>query len=46
MKELENELDTPTGISTVARPNLTVNGILISRECGIVLEVKEADGLK
>jgi len=46
MKELENELDTPTGISTVARPNLTVNGILISRECGIVLEVKEVDGLK
>lgn len=46
MKELEAELEHPTGINTVQRPDLNINGVLISRECGMLYEIKEAEGLK
>ncbi|KAI5124239.1 hypothetical protein M0805_005088 [Coniferiporia weirii] len=46
MQELENEMDNPTGITTVLRPELKMNAVLMSKECGIMLEVREAVGLK
>lgn len=46
MKELEAELDNPTGVSTVRAPPLVLDGILISKNCGILLESHEAKGMK
>ena len=46
MQELEEELQNPTGISTVATPKLNINGILLSKECGIMFEVSETEGLR
>lgn len=46
MLELESEMEHPTGITTVSRPELKVNGVLMSRECGILLEMRAAEGLK
>lgn len=46
MKELEDEIDNPTGISTVSRPNMFMEGVLISKNCGLLLEFKEVRGVK
>ncbi|TDL23846.1 hypothetical protein BD410DRAFT_768564 [Rickenella mellea] len=46
MKELEAELDHPTGVTTMQRPELKLNGVLISKECGMLYEMKEGIGLK
>ena len=46
MHELESEMENPTGISTVSRPELRMNAILMSKECGILLELRSAEGLK
>ncbi|KAL5536908.1 hypothetical protein ACEPAF_731 [Sanghuangporus sanghuang] len=46
MLELENEMESPTGITTVSRPELKVNGLLMSKECGVMLEMRSAEGLK
>ena len=46
MQELESEMDNPTGITTVPRPDLKMNVVMISKACGILLEVQEAEGLK
>lgn len=46
MTELEEEMDSPTGISTVKRPDLKMNGVIVSKDCGILYEIKDADGLK
>lgn len=46
MQELESEMENPTGITTVTRPELLMNAILMSRECGIMLEMRSAEGLK
>ena len=46
MKELEEEMEHPTGITTVPRPALKMNAVLMSKECGILLEMREALGLK
>ena len=46
MRELEDEMENPTGITTVKRPDLKMNGVLVSKKCGIMFEVKEAEGLK
>ncbi|THH03274.1 hypothetical protein EW145_g6386 [Phellinidium pouzarii] len=46
MQELEREMENPTGITTVRRPELKMNAILMSKECGIMLEMREAEGLK
>ena len=45
MKELEGELQNPTGITTVSRPELRMNAVLMSKECGILLEMHDAVGL-
>ena len=46
MQELEDELQTPTGIPTIRAPPLSVNGLLISKECGIIYEVVNTEGLR
>lgn len=46
MKELEDEIDNPTGISTVSRPPMNMEGILVSKNCGLLLQLKEVRGLK
>ncbi|KAF8507963.1 hypothetical protein BU17DRAFT_57057, partial [Hysterangium stoloniferum] len=46
MRELEAELDKPTGISTVRAPPLVLDGVLISKNCGILLESRDAKGMK
>ena len=46
MQELEEELQNPTGISTVATPNLNINGVLLSKECGVMLRISDTEGLR
>jgi hypothetical protein len=46
MLELEEEIQKPTGIWTIDPPKLSVNGLLISKECGLMYEVTETDGLR
>lgn len=46
MKELENEIDLPTGITTIQPPPLIMNGVLLSVDCGILLQITHATGLK
>lgn len=46
MLELEDELQTPTGIWTVKTPKLSVGGVLISTECGILYEIVNTEGLR
>jgi hypothetical protein len=46
MRELEDELMNPTGVSTVKRPPLQFNLAAISPDCGVLVEVKNADGIR
>ena len=46
MQELEEEIQKPTGIWTIRPPKLSVNVLLISRECGIMYEIIESEGLR
>lgn len=46
MQELEREIEKPTGIATVKAPELKLNGVLVSQNCGILIEVNEVIGLK
>jgi hypothetical protein len=46
MRELEDELQNPTGISTVTTPKLSISGVLLSKECGILYEVTNSEGLR
>ena len=46
MQELEAEMERPTGVSAAERPELVLNALLVSKECGIMYEVKRAEGLQ
>ena len=46
MQELEEEIQKPTGIWTIRPPKLSVDVLLISRECGIMYEIIESEGLR
>lgn len=46
MRELEEELLHPTGITTVQRPPLNLDVAIISPECGILIEAKDANGMR
>ncbi|KAI1782212.1 hypothetical protein LXA43DRAFT_932813 [Ganoderma leucocontextum] len=46
MEELEREFDEPTGITTVKAPELSLQGVLLSRDCGILYEIKHAVGVQ
>ncbi|KAI0071333.1 hypothetical protein K474DRAFT_1607089 [Panus rudis PR-1116 ss-1] len=45
MKELEDEIDNPTGISTITPPPLLMKGVLLSKNCGMLFEF-DTTGLK
>ncbi len=46
MEELEHEYEEPTGISTVKPPELSLDGVLLSQNCGVLYEVKHVVGLQ
>jgi transmembrane E3 ubiquitin-protein ligase len=46
MRELEEEVQKPTGSWTVKPPELSVRGVLISKECGILYEMQNTQGLR
>ncbi len=46
MEELEREFDEPTGITTVKAPELSLQGVLMSQNCGILYEIKHAVGVQ
>lgn len=46
MKELEEELQNPTGISTITPPKLSITGVLVSKECGILYTLHDTEGLR
>ncbi|KAM5544439.1 hypothetical protein V8D89_002099 [Ganoderma adspersum] len=46
MEELEREFDEPTGITTVKAPELALQGVLLSQNCGILYEIKQAVGVQ
>jgi transmembrane E3 ubiquitin-protein ligase len=46
MRELEDELMNPTGITTVDRPPFRLDVAVISPECGILIVGKDADGMR
>ncbi|KAI0351865.1 hypothetical protein OH77DRAFT_1486589 [Trametes cingulata] len=46
MDELEKEIDEPTGITTVKAPELALDGVLLSQNCGILYEIKNAIGIQ
>ncbi|KAG6374644.1 hypothetical protein JVT61DRAFT_4009 [Boletus reticuloceps] len=45
MQDIEDELQKPTGKWTAKRPPLRLNGMLVSRECGLLYHLHDADGL-
>lgn len=46
MRELEDELQNPTGIRTVSPPGLSMNGILVSKACGVLFEISNTEALR
>lgn len=46
MQELEAELQQPTGVWTVPPPKLTISGVLLSKECGILYQLTNTEGLR
>jgi hypothetical protein len=46
MQELEEEIKSPTGSSTIRIPKLSVDGVLISEECGILYQIQDTEGLR
>lgn len=46
MQDLEDELQKPTGKWTTKRPPLRLNGMLVSRECGLLYRLHGADGIR
>jgi transmembrane E3 ubiquitin-protein ligase len=46
MLELEEEYRKPTGIHTVTPPKLEVDILLLSKECGILYEMKNLEGTR
>ncbi|OSD00125.1 hypothetical protein PYCCODRAFT_1453440 [Trametes coccinea BRFM310] len=46
MDELEKEIDEPTGITTVKTPELALDAVLLSQNCGMLLEMKHVVGVQ
>lgn len=46
LREWERELRSPTGVSTLTLPPPTLNGILFSKDCNIVVELDDMVGLE
>ncbi|CAE6462228.1 unnamed protein product [Rhizoctonia solani] len=46
MQELESETEDPTGLRTVSRPPLKLNGLILSPDCAVALTFKDAVGMQ
>ncbi|GJJ11317.1 hypothetical protein Clacol_005549 [Clathrus columnatus] len=46
LEELETELENPSGLTTIPSPPLYLDGVFISKSCGIFIETKGMKGLK
>lgn len=46
LREWEEELRAPSGVSTLSLPPPTMNAILFSKECNILVELDEMVGLE
>ncbi|KAG9126575.1 hypothetical protein FRC07_002915, partial [Ceratobasidium sp. 392] len=46
MQELESETENPTGIRTVKRPTLQLDGLILSPDCAVALTFNEAIGMQ
>ncbi|KAI9063826.1 hypothetical protein FKP32DRAFT_1571123 [Trametes sanguinea] len=46
MDELEKEIDEPTGITTVKTPELALDAVLLSQNCGMLFEMKHVVGVQ
>ncbi|KAG8681771.1 hypothetical protein FRC08_015406, partial [Ceratobasidium sp. 394] len=46
MQELENETENPTGVRTVKRPRLQLDGLILSPDCAVALAFSEAVGMQ
>ncbi|KAH9926336.1 uncharacterized protein BXZ73DRAFT_49527 [Epithele typhae] len=46
MRELEREFEEPTGITTVRAPELALEAVLLSQDCGLLYEVQHATGVQ
>lgn len=46
LRELEEEIQHPTGVSTIRPPPIILQGALLSEKCGILLEMKDFEGLR
>nr|GAT55742.1 predicted protein [Mycena chlorophos] len=45
LSQLEDEIRHPTGIWTVRAPPMSLDGLLMSKECGILYEFRRTEGL-
>lgn len=46
LQELEEETQKPTGKWTVPVPKLSLRGVVVSQECGVLYEMKNISGLR
>ena len=46
MDELESEFDEPTGITTVKAPELSLDAVLLSQDCGMLYEIQHTIGVQ
>ncbi|KZS94573.1 hypothetical protein SISNIDRAFT_409713 [Sistotremastrum niveocremeum HHB9708] len=46
LENLEAEVENPTGASTISAPPPLLDAILLSEDCGFLLEIREAKGMK
>jgi hypothetical protein len=46
MQELESETEVATGVRTVDRPPLQLDGLILSPDCAVALTFKDAVGLQ
>ncbi|KAJ6518763.1 hypothetical protein C8R45DRAFT_949170 [Mycena sanguinolenta] len=45
LRAYEEEVQSPAGIWTVTPPPMAVNGVLVSKECGVLYEFHKAEGV-
>lgn len=46
LQEVEEEIQEPTGISTIHAPDMKLQGVLLSQNCGILYELPDISGMK
>lgn len=46
LQEVEDEIDEPTGISTIHAPEMKLQGVLVSQNCAMVYELPDISGMK